>query len=60
MDGEYYINSGFEVYNTVFPNAIREMKYANGILTGIVSKVELYDKYKIRLLKLEHSKPTRK
>ena len=60
MDGEHYINTEGLGYNTIFPDAIREIKFGNGITTGIISRVELYEKYKLRLLKLEHSKPIRK
>jgi len=62
MDSEHYINSDFKDLenNTIFPDAIREIKFGNGITTGIISRVELYEKYKIRLIKLEHSKPIRK
>lgn len=62
MDSEHYINSNLIGLNnnTIFPDAIREVKFGNTITTGIISRVELYEKYKIRLLKLEHSKPIRK
>jgi len=62
MSGEYYITSDFETveYNTIFPNAIREVKFGGGRTTGLMPLTEMLYKYKIKLLKLEHGEPLRR